>query len=135
MEVSGAVDGCAAKRSGEQGPIRASIFGACAFLLDIYCISIYNKLVIRSFRCAETERIFQGQHSRKLQSIEKTGLRKLIQLNQARGLQDLRSPGNALEALSKERAGQYAIRINERYRLCFVWNDNEASEVEIEDYH
>jgi len=91
--------------------------------------------VIRSFRCAETETIFQGKHSRRFQSIEKTALRKLIQLNQARSLQDLRSPGNALEALWKERAGQHAIRINEKCRLCFVWNDNEASEVEIVDYH
>jgi proteic killer suppression protein len=91
--------------------------------------------MIRSFRCAETERIFQGKHSRKYAAIEKTALRKLIQLNQARSLHDLRSPGNSLEAMSKERVGQHAIRINEKYRLCFIWKDNEASEVEIADYH
>ncbi len=91
--------------------------------------------MIRSFRCVETEKIFHGKHSRRFHSIERTGLRKLIQLNQARSLRDLRSPGNSLEALSRERAGQHAIRINEKYRLWFVWNDNEASEVEIVDYH
>lgn len=101
-------------------------------LLDVYRLSIYDR---RSFRCAETEKIFHGKHSRKFQSIERPGLRKLIQLNQARSLQDLRSPGNSLEALTKERAGQHAIRINEKYRLCFVWDNNEASDAEIVDYH
>ena len=91
--------------------------------------------MIRSFRCAETEKIFHGKHSRAFQPIERTILRKLIQLNQARSLRDLRSPGNSLEALSKERARHHAIRINERYRLCFVWNEGEASDVEIADYH
>jgi proteic killer suppression protein len=91
--------------------------------------------MIRSFRCPDTEEIFEGRHNRRFQSIERVALRKLMQLNQARDLRDLRSPGNSLEALSKERAGQYAIRINERYRLCFVWHNNEAGEVEIVDYH
>jgi proteic killer suppression protein len=108
--------------------------GLGTHILVIYRLSIYDTLMIRSFRCAETEKIFQGKHSRKFQSIEKPGLRKLIQLNQAQ-----KPPGSSLprplEALSKESAGQHAIRINEKYRLCFVWNNSEASDAEIVDYH
>jgi proteic killer suppression protein len=64
----------------------------------------------------------------------KRSLRKLIQLNRAKTLEDLRSPGNLLKALSRDRAGQHSIRINSQYRLCFTWEDGDARGVEIVDY-
>jgi proteic killer suppression protein len=91
--------------------------------------------VIRSFRDAETERVFLGIRSRKFQGIEKVAARKLFQLYAARSLHDLRAPGNSLEALTDDRAGQHGIRINDRYRLCFVWENGDAYRVEIVDYH
>lgn len=91
--------------------------------------------MISSFRCKETKTIFDGIRTKKFQSIEKAALRKLLQLNRAKTLQDLRSPGNSLEALTGDRASQHAIRINNRYRLCFAWKDGYASAVEIVDYH
>ena len=91
--------------------------------------------MIRSFRDAETEQVFLGIRSRRFQAIEKTAIRKLFQLHAARTLYDLRAPGNSLEALKGDRAGQHSIRINDRYRLCFVWEDGDADQVEIADYH
>jgi proteic killer suppression protein len=91
--------------------------------------------VIRSFRDAETEQVFLGIRSRRFQAVEKTAIRKLFQLHAARTLYDLRAPGNSLEALKGDRAGQHSIRINDRYRLCFVWEDGDADQVEIADYH
>jgi proteic killer suppression protein len=91
--------------------------------------------VIRSFRDAETERIFLGIRSKEFQAIEKVAVRKLFQLYAAKSLHDLRAPGNALEALRADRAGQHSIRINDRYRLCFVWEKGDAYDVEIVDYH
>lgn len=91
--------------------------------------------MIRSFRCSETEKIFNGIRSKKFQAFAKVALRKLFHLHQARTLEDLRLPGNSLEALKGDRAGQHAVRINDRYRLCFVWQQPDAYEVEIVDYH
>jgi len=91
--------------------------------------------VIRSFRDAETEQVFLGIRSRRFQAVEKTAIRKLFQLHAARTLYDLRAPGNSLEALKGDRAGQHSIRINDRYRLCFVWEVGDADQVEIADYH
>ncbi len=92
--------------------------------------------MIRSFRDAATETTFAGVHSRKFQTIEKTALRKLIQLHRARTLRDLAAiPGNQLEALKDDRYGQYSIRINDQYRICFTWQDGDACEGEITDYH
>jgi proteic killer suppression protein len=91
--------------------------------------------VIRSFRDAETERIFLGARSRKFQAIEKTAIRKLFQLHAAKTLHDLPAPGNSPEALRGDSAGQQSVRINDRYRLCFVWEDGDAYQVEIADYH
>ena len=93
------------------------------------------KFVIRSFRCSETEKVFKGIRTREFQAVEKTVIRKLFQLHSARSLNDLRSPGNSLEAMTKERVGQYSIRINDQYRLCFRWENAEAHDVEIVDYH
>jgi proteic killer suppression protein len=93
--------------------------------------------VITSFKCKEAERLFRGNFSRKLpQSIQRIAARKLEQIHAATVLDTLRiPPGNRLEALSGDRQGQYSIRINEQWRICFSWRDGAASDVEIVDYH
>ena len=91
--------------------------------------------MIQSFRGGAAERIFRQQSTKKFRLIEKTALRKLVQLNQAKSLRDPgRIPGNRLEALKGSRKGQHSIRINDQYRVCFVWKDGDAYEVEITDY-
>ena len=93
--------------------------------------------MIKSFKDAETERIFHRQRSRRLPpDIQQVALRKLRMLNNAASLNDLRiPPANRLEKLSGERAGQHSIRINDRWRICFFWQDRDAYSVEIVDYH
>jgi proteic killer suppression protein len=93
--------------------------------------------MIRSFAGKETERIWQGQRSRKFPGdIQDRALRKLRQLHASLTLDDLRNPpGNRLEALKGDRAGQWSIRINDQWRICFRWDDGEARDVEIADYH
>ncbi len=93
--------------------------------------------MIRDFADAETELIWSGRRSRRLPSdIQAVALRKLRLLNQAKVLQDLRvPPGNRLEALKGERAGQHSIRINDQWRLCFIWFEGGPGNVEIVDYH
>ncbi|MBB3965606.1 type II toxin-antitoxin system RelE/ParE family toxin [Rhizobium metallidurans] len=93
--------------------------------------------MITSFANAETEKIWNGVRSRKLPSdIQAVALRKLRLLNQARSVDDLRNPpGNRLEALKGNRRGQHSIRINDQWRVCFIWHEGWASDVEIVDYH
>ena len=93
--------------------------------------------MIVDFRCRETERIWDGLFSRRLpQDIQKTALRKLRMLNNARVLDDLRiPPNNQLEALKGDRQGQHSIRINDQWRICFVWTEGGPANVEIVDYH
>jgi toxin HigB-1 len=93
--------------------------------------------MIRSFADAETGRVWEGRRSRKLPTdIQDAALRKLRMLNQARRLEDLAvPPGNRLEALRGDRAGQHSIRINRQWRVCFRWDDGHADSVEIVDYH
>ena len=93
--------------------------------------------MIRSFACPETERLFNDESSRRLpQQIQRAARRKLMLLNQARRLRDLRVPyGNRLEVLKGNRAGQHSIRINDQWRLCFHWRGEDAFDVEIVDYH
>ena len=93
--------------------------------------------MIRSFKCRETEKIFSRLRSQKLpQDIQQVALRKLRMLNRAVTLNDLRvPPANRLEKLRGDRAGQYSIRINERWRICFEWQDGDTHNVEIVDYH
>jgi proteic killer suppression protein len=93
--------------------------------------------MIRSFRSAETARLWQGQSSRKLpMDIQDRALRKLRQLDAAMTVDDLRHPpSNRLEALKGNRRGQLSIRINDQWRICFLWSEGEAREVEIVDYH
>ena len=93
--------------------------------------------MIQSFKSKETEKIFNGRFSAKLpQSMQRLAARKLIMLDAAGELKELRvPPGNRLEALSGDRAGQHSIRINDQWRICFVWREGNAHEVEIVDYH
>ena len=92
--------------------------------------------MIRSFRCRHTERIFGDERVPRYRSIERAARRKLLWLDAATRLADLRvPPGNRLEALKGDRKGQYGIRINDQWRICFRWEDGDAFEVEIVDYH
>jgi len=93
--------------------------------------------MIVSFRDTETARILRGERSRHLPSdIQNVALRKLRLLNQSRELNDLRvPPGNRPEALKGDRSGQYSIRINDQWRICFVWTAGGPKDVEIVDYH
>ena len=93
--------------------------------------------MITAFACGETERVFHGERSRKLPpEIQNTARRKLEYLHRARRLQDLLAPpGNRLEALKGGRAGQHRIRVNDQWRICFVWHEGNAGQVEIVDYH
>lgn len=93
--------------------------------------------MIKSFKCKETEKIFHGRRSNRIPGdIQRTALRKLTQIQGAATLEFLRvPPRNFLEKLGGDRAGQWSIRINEQWRVCFKWNDGNAYEVEIIDYH
>jgi proteic killer suppression protein len=91
--------------------------------------------VIRSFHDADTEALFKRQFVKKFEPVQRVALRKLTLLNQIRSLTELKGPGFRLEALKADRKGQHSIRINEKWRLCFVWNDRDAYRVEIADYH
>jgi len=93
--------------------------------------------MIQSFADAETALIWEGRRSRKLPfDIQATALRKLRLLNQARALSDVRAPpGNPLEALVGDRVGQHSIRINDQWRICFVWRNGASFDVEIADYN
>jgi len=93
--------------------------------------------VIRSFNKKETEKIWNGQVSKKLPiDIQNIARRKLRMINNALNINDLRiPPANRLEFLKGKRARQYSIRINDQWRICFVWNGNDAFDVEIVDYH
>lgn len=93
--------------------------------------------MIKSFACDETEKIWEGEASRRLPpDIQQTARRKLRYIHYAVSVQDLCSPpGNRLEALKGRRDGQYSIRINDQWRICFEWEGRDAFEVEIVDYH
>lgn len=92
--------------------------------------------MIVSFACELTEELYRTGKSRRFQAIAKVALRKLDQLQVAGELSDLSvPPGNRLEALIGDRQGQYSIRINDQWRICFIWQDGNASLVEIMDYH
>lgn len=92
--------------------------------------------MIVSFRCPDTEALANGQRVGRFVSIESVARRKLRQLQIAGRLGDLRvPPGNRLEALKGDRAGQYSIRVNDQFRVCFCWTDAGAEDVEIVDYH
>lgn len=93
--------------------------------------------MIRSFATSDTERIWSGLRAKRLPGdIQKRALDKLKMLNRARSFEDLRNPpSNGLHALKEDRLGQHAISINKQWRICFVWKDGNAYDVEITDYH
>ena len=92
--------------------------------------------MIRSFRSRDAELIFQGRYSKRYNRLAHVVERKLVQIHAAKMLSDLALfPGNRLELLKGDRAGQHSIRINDQFRICFVWRDGDAFEVEIADYH
>jgi proteic killer suppression protein len=92
--------------------------------------------VIKSFKTGDTERLFNDERVKDWQSIENVARRKLNMVNAAAKLDDLKvPPGNRLEKLEGDRKGQHSIRINDQYRICFVWREGDAYDVEITDYH
>jgi proteic killer suppression protein len=92
--------------------------------------------MIKTFRDKDTEKLFNDVPVRRFTDFERPARRKLYYLHRARSLQDLRvPPGNRLEGLSGNRAGQHSIRINDQWRICFTWIDGDAHDVEIVDYH
>ena len=96
----------------------------------------YRHVPIRSFNCADTQGLFGGRRVKRFVNIESVAMRKLAMLNRAGQLDDLRvPPGNRLETLKGDRAGQHSIRINDQFRVCFVWSADGPKDVEIVDYH
>ena len=92
--------------------------------------------MIRTFADAETEKVFNHRHSRRYAAMERVAFRKLRQIHSVSRIEELREPpGNRLEKLTGDREGQWSLRINDQYRICFVWRSHDAYEVEITDYH
>jgi len=105
--------------------------------LDTITGSVIIVPVIKSFQCRDTEKIWRCELARRWAvGVRKTALRKLTWLDAAKDVNDLRiPPGNRLEKLKGDRAGQYSIRVNDQWRLCFEWCDGHAWNVELVDYH
>ncbi len=96
----------------------------------------YRRQMIKSFKCRETQGIFERRSSKKFRAFQEVALRKLLLIEAAMFLDDLRiPPANRLEKLKRDRAGQYSIRINDQWRICFEWRAGHAYKVEIVDYH
>lgn len=108
-----------------------------SFTFFFTSITRFVVIVIKTFNCHETHKIWEGKVSLRLaKDIQQVARRKLRMLNNAKQLNDLRiPPNNRLEALKGNRAGEYSIRINQQWRICFKWQDNDAYDVSIEDYH
>jgi toxin HigB-1 len=95
-----------------------------------------RSVAIRTFKCAETEALFRLRRVARFANIERPALRKLKQLDLARRIEDLRAPpANRLEQLKGDRAGQWSLRVNDQFRICFRWTGSDAEDVEIVDYH
>ena len=92
--------------------------------------------MILSFACKDTESLFNSRRTRRFANIERVARRKLLQLHAATDLASLKvPPGNQLEALKGDRKGQHSIRVNDQWRLCFIWRGDGAHQVEVVDYH
>jgi toxin HigB-1 len=92
--------------------------------------------VIKSFKCAGTRRLFNDENVPKFRNIQQTARRKLLMLHATRNLADLRVPnGNRFHALKGDREGQHSLSVNDQWRICFVWKEADAYDVEIVDYH
>lgn len=92
--------------------------------------------MIKSFRCKHTQELFEKKRSRKFNALARQAFKKLRMLHVSTSVEDLRCPpGNRLEKLVGDREGQHSIRVNDAYRICFVWDDGHALDVEIVDYH
>jgi proteic killer suppression protein len=119
-----------------QTTLPASI-SSCTERLQILSYGVIIPIVIKTFQDEETEKIFRGSFSRKFpRGIQRLAARKLEQIDAATVLDTLRiPPGNHLEALKGDRRGQHSIRINGQWRVCFVWREGNAFNVEIVDYH
>ncbi len=104
--------------------------------LDVIIAPRYHSFMIRSFRDKRTERVFARERVADLGPLQAAAQRKLFVLDAAESLDDLRRPpGNRLEKLKGDRGGQYSIRINDQWRICFRWSGRDAFDVEITDYH
>jgi len=107
------------------------------YTLDVHTRKVYNASMIKSFADKETEKVYNQLFSKKIpQGIQKIALRKLILIDNAQSLEDLKvPPANRLEQLIGDRVGQYSIRINDQFRICFYYKNNNFYEVQIVDYH
>ena len=109
------------------------------YMIEVYTQNMYNGdiIMIKSFKNLETMRIYEQHYVKRIPvDVSRIALRKLIMMDNAENINDLRiPPGNRLEKLSGDREGQYSIRINDKYRICFQEMDNEFYDVEIVDYH
>ena len=104
--------------------------------LDVIIASRYYYVVIKTFRCSDTEALSKGTPVKRFSNFAAVARRKLRQLEIAGRLEDLRiPPGNRLEALKGDRKGQHSIRITDQFRICFQWTGSGAGDVEIVDYH
>lgn len=91
--------------------------------------------MIKSFKCADTRQLFNDVLVTRFRAIERQARRKLLYLNRVRTLNDLKQPRNHLEALKGNRKGQYSIRVNDQWQICFKWSEGDVLDVEIVDYH
>lgn len=104
--------------------------------MTIITHSVTITYVIKTFKCADTEALSKGDRVKRFANVAVVARRKLRQLEIAGRLDDLRvPPGNRLEALKGDRAGQHSIRVNDQFRVCFRWTETGAEDVEIVDYH
>ena len=95
-----------------------------------------SELAIRTFKCADTEALFRLRRVPRFVNVERPALRKLKQLDLARRIDDLRAPpANRLEQLKGDRAGQWSLRVNDQFRICFRWTGSDAEDVEVVDHH
>jgi proteic killer suppression protein len=119
------------------GPLQRHVRPRAAMALDVINEIRYYLCVIRSFRNREAEKVFERERSRRLPpDVQRRAHRKMLLLDAAEALDDLRvPPGNRLERLRGDRAGQYSIRVNDQWRICFRWKRGDVYDVEIADYH